>query len=96
MPTSALPFTTRFGPSASFQARISLSFCRSRRCAGRALAGIITRPAMSRWKPGAGGAVAGREGVRTIVFEWQTRVVTRSSTGIRQRSDSSMASSVKS
>jgi hypothetical protein len=45
----------------SFHAAISASFCRNRRCASRAYAGIITRPRTSRTNSGFGGAAsAGR------------------------------------
>ncbi len=53
MPRAGSPGMTRFQSLDSFQSAISASFCLSRRCAGRACAGIITRPGMSRSKFGA-------------------------------------------
>ena len=90
-----LPYTARFRGEVSAHSAISASFARSRRCAGRAYAGIMTRPGMSRSK--CGSAAAGNAPCeRTTVFEWHTRVVMRRSTGIFQRSDISIAASVKS
>ncbi len=52
--------STRFNAHSSPQAAISASLARSRRWAGRALAGIITRPEMSCSKCGARGGAASR------------------------------------
>src|ERR1017187_303257 len=86
IPSDLSPAITRFSGQVSFHAWISDNFCRSRRPAGRAYAGIITRPRKSRSKFGVrGGGFAARG--RTMVRLWQTRVVRRSRTGIFQRSE---------
>ncbi len=95
IPSAGSPSATTFRPEVSPKAAISSSFARRRRWAGRANAGTITRPGMSRSKKGArGAAAAGRR--RTSDFEWQTRVVIRKSTGSFQRSEISSALKKKS
>jgi len=95
MPSERSPEMLTFSGEVSFHVSISASFSSNRRCAGRALAGIITLPRMSRTYRGGAGSGAGPRG-RTIVFEWHTRVVSRNSTGRPQRSEISTASKRKS
>ena len=94
MPSFLLPGIIWFSGVVSLHSVISESFCRNRRCAGRALAGIKLRPRKSCSKCGFGGGTAARGSTGDCV--WQTRVVTRSNTGIFQRSEISIAASVKS
>ncbi len=56
MPSLRLPGTMKFDGVVSLHSASSASFWRSRRCAGRALAGIKLRPRKSRVNLGGTGA----------------------------------------
>jgi hypothetical protein len=94
MPSAWPPSMRRVKLEVSFQSLIAASFLRSRRCAGRAKPGNITRPGMSRTKCGVGASMGPRG--RTTVREWHTRVVMRNITGRPHCSESCMASIRKS
>ncbi len=96
MPSERSPSICWFGPAASFHSAILASFARRRLWAGRALEGIITRRSAWAVYVIADGDVARPGFGSTMVFEWHTRVVMRSSTGSFQRSEISMALRVNS
>src|SRR5208283_3005195 len=95
MPRVVSPGRSRLSGDDSFHWLISANFLRSRRCAGFALDGIITRLLTSRSNRGVGGGEIVLVG-RTTDLEWHTRVVIRNNTGKCQRSEISTAASVKS